>query len=348
MYVIAGPCSAESEEQVLQTAASLREIGIDAFRAGIWKPRTRPGCFEGHGAKALPWLNMVQKQFGMKVCCEVGGSNHVEECLKAGIDMIWLGARTTANPFLVQEISDSLRGVDIPVLVKNPVNADLGLWIGAFERLERSGVKDLSAVHRGVSSFSEQKYRNNPAWDMAVRLRNQMRDIPLYCDPSHMGGLVKYVRELAQRALNLGFEGLMIEVHCCPESALSDKDQQLTPSALRELLNGKEKLNVRKTDSDDGAYRRNINLLREKIDVIDAEILSLMADRMDISRQIGAIKHDDNIAIFQPSRWGEIISEMTEQGSVRGLSEDFVRTLFDTIHKESILVQEKSAKENAD
>lgn len=348
MYVIAGPCSAESPEQILETAGALHEIGIDVFRAGVWKPRTHPGCFEGYGAKALPWLNQVQERFGMKVCCEVAGAKHVEQCLEAGIDMLWIGARTTSNPFLVQEIADALSGTEVPVLVKNPINPDLGLWIGAFERLSGRGISNLSAIHRGVSSRRQEKYRNDPAWDMAIEFRSSFPEIPLYCDPSHMGGAVRYVHELSQKALDMGFDGLMIETHCCPERALSDAAQQLTPAQLDDLLNGDGRLTVRENDSEDESYRRKIAILREKIDAIDENLVSLLADRMEVSRQIGAIKRDNNIAIIQPARWDEVVSGMTKEGRSFGLHEDFVRSVFAQIHKESISVQDNLSKENLD
>lgn len=348
MYVIAGPCSAESEEQVLQTAGALRDIGIDCFRAGVWKPRTHPGCFEGHGEKALPWLKRVQELYGLKVCCEAAGAHHVEACLKAGIDMLWIGARTTANPFLVQEIAESLRGVDIPVLVKNPVSRDIGLWIGAFERLSACGAASLAAVHRGVSARRQEKYRNDPAWDIAVDFRSRYPEIPLYCDPSHMGGASKYVKELSQRALDLGFDGLMVETHIHPECALSDASQQLTPSQLSSLLIGSGKLEERSGDTQDEAYRRNIAMLREKMDAIDENLISLLAERLEVSRRIGSIKHENNVAIVQPARWEKVLSAMTEEGRSLGLREEYVRSVFARIHRESISVQGNPSEENTD
>lgn len=336
MYVIAGPCSAESLQQVLETASALKEVGIDCFRAGVWKPRTRPGCFEGHGAVALPWLQRVQQDFGMKVCCEVANATHVEECLKAGIDMLWIGARSTSNPFVVQEIADALRGVDEPVLVKNPINPDMGLWVGAFERLSRCGVKNFAAVHRGVSTSQPKKYRNDPAWDMPVKLRGVFPELNIYCDPSHMGGSYSYVRELSQRALDLGLDGLMIEVHSCPECALSDAGQQLTPSALEEMLG---QLVVRAKDSTDRSYLENIEMLRARLDTLDENIITLLGSRMDVSRNIGKFKRDNNIAIFQPRRWDAELARMIELGRNCGLSEEFIRTFFSVIHSESMEVQ---------
>lgn len=341
LNVIAGPCSAESLEQVLETAAGLKKIGINMFRAGIWKPRTHPGSFEGVGVPALEWLQQVKKQYGMKVSCEVASEAHVAECVKHGVDMVWLGARTTANPFLVQEIAEALVGVDIPVLVKNPVNPDVDLWIGAFERLSKCGVRKLGAIHRGVSTYQKLKYRNDPAWDMAIELRSRMPELPIFCDPSHMGGDVEYIRELSQRALDLGFEGLMVETHCNPSCALSDAKQQLTPDQLYDMLLGPDRLVVRDSDTDNSSYRENVVQLRAQIDVIDDNILSLLSQRMGISGQIGQFKKDNNIAILQASRWDSIMERVVARGREAGLSEDFVRAIFTAIHEESVAVQNK-------
>lgn len=339
--VIAGPCSAESMDQVLETAAGLKRIGINMYRAGIWKPRTHPGSFEGHGAPALKWLQEVKKRYGMKVGCEVASAQHVFECVKHGVDMVWLGARTTANPFLVQEIAEALEGMDIPVLVKNPVNPDLDLWIGAFERLNKCGIRKLGAIHRGVSSSQKLKYRNDPAWDMAIQLRSRVPELPIFCDPSHMAGSTEYIQELSQRALDLGFEGLMIETHCNPSCALSDAKQQLTPDQLYDLLLGPDKLVVRDNDTDNVSYRENMTQLRAKIDVLDENIISLLAQRMNVSRQIGQFKKDNNIAILQTGRWEEVLAGMVARGTEAGLSESFVRAVFDDIHEESVALQNK-------
>ncbi len=337
--VIAGPCSAESLEQVLETARGLHASGINVFRAGVWKPRTHPGGFEGHGAPALRWLQEVKRRYGMKVSCEVASAQHVSECLKHGIDMVWIGARTTANPFLVQEIAEALSGTDIPVLVKNPVNPDLELWIGAIERLSRCGVRRIGAVHRGVSSASRLRYRNEPAWDMAVGLRRRIPGLPLFVDPSHMGGDAAYVRELSQRAMDLGFEGLMIESHSCPCSALSDAAQQISPRQLHEMLAGEDRLIVRDSDTDNTEYRENMTQLRAEIDVIDDGIISLLARRMEISARIGGFKKENNISILQTARWESVLGRMARKGSEAGLDEDFVRALFNIIHDASVAVQ---------
>lgn len=335
--VVAGPCSAESEEQIMETAKGLKEMGINVFRAGIWKPRTHPGCFEGIGVEGLSWLQKVQKEYGLKVATEVAGEKHVVECLRHGVDMIWLGARTTANPFLVQEIADALKGTDIPVLVKNPVNADLDLWIGALERLNRAGVKKLGVIHRGFSTFDKIKYRNDPQWQVAIELRSRYPELPFFVDPSHLGGSKDYILEISQRSLDLGFEGLMIESHCNPSVALSDAKQQLTPSELSDLLYNQ--VVVRDKDSDSPQWKENIDQLRAKIDVIDENILYALGSRMRISRQIGEYKKDNNIAIIQASRWDSLLGKVMEKGRGYGLTEKFLNDVFNAIHEASVEIQ---------
>lgn len=335
--VVAGPCSAESEEQVMETAKGLKEMGINVFRAGIWKPRTHPGCFEGVGAVGLKWLQRVQKEYGLKVATEVAGEKHVAECLKHGVDMVWLGARTTANPFLVQEIADALKGTDIPVLVKNPVNADLDLWIGALERLSRAGIKKLGVIHRGFSTFDKIKYRNDPQWQVAIELRSRYPELPFFVDPSHMGGSRDYIQEISQRSLDLGFEGLMIESHCNPAVALSDAKQQLTPDELSDLLYNQ--VIVRDKDSDAPQWKENIDQLRAKIDVIDENIVYALGSRMNVSRKIGEYKKENNIAIIQTARWDKVFSKVLEKGKEYGLSEKFLSDVFTAIHEASVEVQ---------
>lgn len=335
--VVAGPCSAESEEQVMETAKGLKEMGINVFRAGIWKPRTHPGCFEGVGAVGLKWLQRVQKEYGLKVATEVAGEKHVAECLRHGVDLVWLGARTTANPFLVQEIADALKGTDIPVLVKNPVNADLDLWIGALERLSRAGVRKLGVIHRGFSTFDKIRYRNDPQWQVAIELRSRYPELPFFVDPSHLGGHKDYIREISQRSLDLGFEGLMIESHCNPSVALSDAKQQLTPSELSDLLYNQ--IVVREKDSDAPEWKENIDHLRAKIDVIDENILYALGSRMNVSRQIGEYKKENNIAIIQAARWDKVLSKVVEMGSDYGLTEKFLKDVFAAIHEASVEVQ---------
>ncbi len=336
--VIAGPCSAESESQVFETAVKIKAAGIEVFRAGIWKPRTHPDTFEGVGANGLDWLVKVKSELGMKICTEVANAKHLAECMERGVDMVWIGARTTANPFLVQEIADALRGTDIPVLVKNPVNPDIDLWIGALERLFRSGVKKLGVVHRGFSTVEKIPYRNSPEWQIAIEFRSKYPQLPFFCDPSHIGGDRKYIEEISQRSLDLGLDGLMIESHCNPSCAMSDSRQQLTPEDLCAMLG---RLVVRNVDSDSPEYRENIYQLRAKIDVVDENILYMLGSRMKISRQIGEYKKKNNIAILQTARWDSLLDKVISKGAEYGLSEKFVTTLFKAIHEAS--VQEQNA-----
>ena len=336
--VVAGPCSAESEEQVMETARGLKAIGINVFRAGIWKPRTHPGCFEGAGVPGLKWMQKVRREYGMRICTEVANERHVFECLKHGVDMVWLGARTTANPFLVQEIAEALRDTDIPVLVKNPVNPDLDLWIGAFERLAAQGVRKLGAIHRGVSSVSKIKYRNLPQWEMAVELRSRYPELPMFADPSHMGGKREYIFELSQRAMDLGLDGLMIESHCDPSCALSDAAQQLTPSALIELL---ESLVVRDAMTSDEEFNEKLSRLRAQIDVLDENLIFTLASRMKVSRSIGDLKKENSVAIVQPSRWDEVLDKAAASAAAYGLDTEFIRRIFNTIHEASVAEQNK-------
>lgn len=334
--MIAGPCSAESEVQIMETARRLKALGINVFRAGIWKPRTHPNTFEGVGTKGLKWLQRVKNELGMKICTEVASERHVFDCLKFGVDMVWIGARTTANPFLVQEIADALKDTGIPVLVKNPVNPDLDLWIGALERLNQAGIMKLGVIHRGFSTFEKIRYRNNPEWQIAIELRSRYPEMPFFCDPSHMAGDRKYIRELSQRSLDLGLEGLMIESHCDPTCALSDAGQQLLPEQLGEMM---KSLVVRAHDTDSPEYKENIDQLRAQIDVIDESLLSLLGSRMGISRQIGEYKKVNNIAILQTSRWDSILERMIAKGAEYGLPEHFVTVVFNAIHDASVQVQ---------
>ena len=335
--VIAGPCSAESEAQVLETAAQLAATGISVFRAGIWKPRTHPGCFEGVGSPGLHWLQAAREQYGLKICTEVAGARHVQECIRHGVDLVWIGARTTANPFLVQEIADSLQGTDLPVLVKNPICSDLDLWIGALERLTQAGIRKLGVIHRGFASLRPVPYRNDPGWRIAVELRTRYPELPFFADPSHMAGDRKYVPELSQRALDLGLDGLMIESHCHPDRALSDAEQQLTPEELKKLLT--ERLTVRKVDSEEPDYRDNIQQLRARIDLLDENLLEILRTRMAVSEEIGQFKKEHNIAILQTRRWDALLDDMIRKGDAEGLNEQFLRNLFSAIHEESIRVQ---------
>ena len=340
---IAGPCSAETEEQVMETARGLQEFGIHVFRAGIWKPRTHPGSFEGVGTPGLQWLRKVKETFGMKVCTEVASEKHVQECLRSGVDMVWIGARTSANPFVMQEIADALTGTDIPVLVKNPVSPDLDLWVGALERLNRAGIRKLGVIHRGFSTSASIPYRNDPGWKIAIELRTRYPRMVFFADPSHMGGDRRYLQELSQRAMDLGLDGLMVESHCNPSCAWSDARQQLTPQALRTLL---ESLIIRDNTSDNEAYREGIDALRARIDVLDESLLRLLGDRMEVSRSIGRYKKDHNVAILQAGRWEQLLSDMVAGAAALGISEEAIRGIMTAIHEESVRVQNQVLAEN--
>ncbi len=330
---IAGPCSAESEEQVMETAAGLNAFGIHVYRAGIWKPRTHPGSFEGVGTPGLKWLKKVKEVYGMKVCTEVASEKHVLECIKYGVDIIWIGARTSANPFLMQEVANALEGTDIPVLVKNPVNPDIDLWIGALERLNKAGLKKLGVIHRGFSTSAPILYRNDPGWRMAIEMRTRYPQLTFFADPSHMAGDRRYLLELSQRAMDLGLDGLMVESHCRPDQALSDAKQQLTPAALQDLL---ESLVIRENTSENQAYKEGIDALRAQIDVIDDNLLKSLADRMEISRKIGLYKKEHNVAILQAGRWDNVLEGVKERARSLGLSEEFAEAVFNAIHDESV------------
>ncbi|MBQ9889337.1 MAG: bifunctional 3-deoxy-7-phosphoheptulonate synthase/chorismate mutase type II [Bacteroidales bacterium] len=334
--IIAGPCSAETEEQVMETAKGLSDLGIHVFRAGIWKPRTHPGSFEGVGVPGLKWMQKVKRELGMKICTEVACERHVFECIKHNVDMVWIGARTSANPFLMQEIADALQDTDIPVLVKNPVNPDIDLWIGALERLNRAGVHKLGVIHRGFSSNEKLKYRNAPGWNIAVEFRTRYPELPFFADPSHMGGSRDYILELSQRALDLGLDGLMIESHCNPSCALSDAAQQLTPAAVKDMLG---KIVVRETYSESSDFKERLAQLRAQIDVLDENILYTLKQRMDVSRAIGQCKRENNVAIVQASRWDKVLESVISRGGEYGLSEDFVKAVFNAIHDASVAAQ---------
>lgn len=330
--VIAGPCSAESEEQVLKTARELASKGIKLFRAGIWKPRTKPGGFEGVGAPGLQWLKKVKEETGMYVATEVATKAHVEEALKAGIDVLWIGARTTVNPFAVQEIADSLKGIDIPVLIKNPVNPDLELWIGAIERIYGAGIRRIGVIHRGFSSYDKKLYRNLPLWHIPIELRRRMPQLPIICDPSHIGGKRELVAPLCQQAMDLSFDGLIIESHCNPDCALSDAAQQITPDVLDYVLN---LLVIR----DETQTTENLSQLRNQIDGIDEQLLELLAKRMRISREIGVYKKEHNMPILQSPRYSEILEKRSSMGQSMDLNAEFVKEILKEIHEESVRQQ---------
>jgi chorismate mutase len=340
--LIAGPCSAETREQVLKTAEGLSTLPLDYYRAGIWKPRTRPGEFEGVGNEAIPWLQEVKSQFGLKISTEVAKAEHVEAVLKAGFDMIWIGARSTANPFTVQEIADALQGVNIPVMVKNPTNPDLKLWIGAIERVQKSGIKEISAIHRGFSVYEKTHYRNNPNWQIPIDLKQELPMIPLICDPSHIGGRDYLLLEIAQRAFDLKYDGLMIETHCSPKDAWTDAKQQITPSDLRILLNS---LTVRGRQEIEEA---EIIELRSQLTSKDEEIIRNLRERMDVSKLIGSYKKDRNIAILQNSQWEESLRKNLERAKNAALSPQFSNDLFRLIHQESIRIQAEILSEKKD
>lgn len=331
--VIAGPCSAESEQQVFETAKALKASGVEVLRAGIWKPRTRPNCFEGVGAEGLVWMRRVQRELGMKISTEVANVKHVYEALKAGVDMLWVGARTSANPFAMQEIADALKGTDIPVLVKNPVNPDVELWIGALERLNMAGLKKIGVIHRGFSTYGKSKYRNVPQWQLPIEIKRRFPDLLMICDPSHISGKREYIHEVSQQAMDLGFDGLIVESHICPEIALSDAAQQVTPMNLSEILG---KLIIREVDSENVDYKENIDELRAKIDVIDNDLLDLLASRMKVSDEIGKYKKQNNITILQPGRWDSILGKVFEKGTAKGLDNEFLEKVFKAIHQASI------------
>ena len=336
--IIAGPCSAESEQQVFETAKALKEAGVEVLRAGIWKPRTRPGSFEGVGSEGLHWMQRVQKELGMKVSTEVANVKHVYEALKAGVDMLWIGARTTANPFAMQEIADALKGTDIPVRVKNPVNPDVELWIGALERLNMAGLKKIGVIHRGFSTYGKHKYRNIPQWQLPIEIKRRFPDMLMICDPSHISGKREYIHEISQQAMDLGFDGLIIESHICPEIALSDAAQQVTPTSLSEILS---QLVIRNVDSENLKYKENIDELRARIDEIDRDLLDLLADRMKVADEIGRYKKENNITILQPNRWDKILAKVFVKGEEKGLDNEFLEKVFKAIHQASIDRQTK-------
>lgn len=330
--VIAGPCSAETEEQVMTTAVGLASKGVKIFRAGIWKPRTKPGGFEGNGEKALPWMKRVKEETGMLTATEVAKPEHVELCLKYGIDILWIGARTSANPFAMQDIADALKGVDIPVFVKNPVNPDLELWIGAMERINQAGIKKMAAIHRGFSSYDKKIYRNLPMWQIPMELHRRIPDLPIICDPSHIGGRRELIAPLCQQAMDLGFDGLLVESHCDPDCAWSDAKQQVTPDVLDYILS---LLVVR----DEHVTTEGIQVLRRQIDELDNNLLDVLAKRMRICREIGQYKKEHNMTVFQANRYNEILEKRGAQASLCGMSPEFAAQIFEHIHEESVRQQ---------
>ena len=336
--VVAGPCSAETEDQVLKIAHELKDSDVNYFRAGIWKPRTRPGNFEGVGALGLKWLQKVKAETGMKTATEVANAAHVKLALEHDIDLLWIGARSTVSPFIVQEIADALEGTDKIVLVKNPVNPDLALWLGGIERLYSANIKNLGVIHRGFSTYEKTRYRNNPEWQIAIELQNRFPDLPLICDPSHITGKRDMIFEVSQTALDLNFNGLMIETHTNPDKAWSDAAQQVTPDSLIKLM---EDLKIRKATDTEVDYRNALNTLRTQIDVIDHQLIDILGKRMKIADAIGELKKDKNVAVLQSKRWNEILGKMILEGEQNKLSEEFILRVFKAIHQESINHQEK-------
>jgi chorismate mutase len=336
--VIAGPCSAETEDQVLHIAHQLKDTDVNYYRAGIWKPRTRPGNFEGVGALGLKWLQKVKEETGLKTATEVANRNHVELALEHDIDLLWIGARSTVSPFIVQEIADALKGTDKIVLVKNPVNPDLPLWLGAVERLASANIKNLGAIHRGFSTYDKSKYRNNPEWQIAIELQTRFPDLPLINDPSHITGKRDMIFDVSQTALDLNFDGLMIETHSNPDKAWSDAAQQVTPQNLVQIMTD---LRIRKETDPETEYNTQLNNLRTQIDVIDNQLIELLGKRMKVADGIGQLKKQKNVAVLQSKRWNEILGKMVLEGDEKGLSEEFILRLFKAIHQESINHQEK-------
>jgi len=336
--VIAGPCSAETEEQVLKIAHELKDSDVSYFRAGIWKPRTRPGMFEGVGEIGLRWLKKVKEETGMKTCTEVANAAHVKLAIENDVDLLWIGARSTVSPFIMQEIADALAGTDKIVLVKNPVNPDLALWLGGIERLYTAGIKNLGAIHRGFSTYEKTKYRNTPEWQLAIEFQNKFPDLPLINDPSHITGKRDMIFEVSQTALDLNFDGLMIETHFDPEKAWSDAAQQVTPDTLKQIM---EDLKVRKQTNTEEEYQKTLNNLRAQITVTDNQLVELLGKRMKVADQIGGLKKEKNVAVLQSKRWNEILGNMILEGDTKGLSEEFVLKMFKAIHQESINHQEK-------
>jgi chorismate mutase len=345
-FIIAGPCSAETENQMVQTALALKKTGkVHLLRAGIWKPRTRPHLFEGVGEIGLQWLIKARNLTELPVCTEVAKALHVEKCLEAGVDVLWIGARTTANPFAVQEIAEALKGIDIPVLIKNPINPDLALWIGAIERLSATGITKMGGVHRGFSNAGEKYYRNRPQWQIAIDFKQMLPHLPLYCDPSHMTGKRVLIAPVAQKAMDLHYEGLMIESHENPNAAWSDADQQLTPEDLNTLL---ENLVLRSENPAHLSEMNELNSLRKKMDHIDEEIIHLIASRIALSKEMGKYKKDQNMTLFQPSRWHQVMENYHRMAKEVQLNPDFLTQLIKLLHDESLSVQSEILHSNKD
>lgn len=332
--IISGPCSAETEEQTLETCRRLAATGlVDVLRAGIWKPRTRPGSFEGVGLKGLAWMAKVKEETGLPIAVEVATSKHVESALEFGVDILWIGARTTVNPFSVQDVADALRGVDVPVMVKNPMNPDVDLWMGAVQRLNKVGISEVGLIHRGFSAVGCAPLRNSPMWHMAIEMKRRMPELPLICDPSHICGNREYLLEIAQKSADLDYDGVIMESHICPDKAWSDASQQVTPDGLADIL---KKIKWRKPQVDRPEFAKALDELRAQIDNLDAELFELLSKRMKVAEKIGTIKRDNDVTILQKSRWGDIVERMTRQAGRLQLSEEFMLKVLEAIHIESI------------
>ena len=337
--IISGPCSAETEEQVMQTATQLAATGkVDILRAGIWKPRTRPGSFEGVGTKGLPWLQQARKATGLPVAVEVATAKQVEDALHFGVDVLWIGARTTVNPFSVQDVADALKGVDVPVLIKNPINPDLELWIGAVERVAKSGIKNIGLIHRGFSSYGNTEYRNAPMWHLAIEMKRRNPELLMINDPSHICGRRDILLDVAQKAIDLDFDGLIIESHVDPDMAWSDAKQQVTPEKLGQMISS---IKWRTEDVNSEEVHANMDKMRAQINHLDDELMQLLGQRLKVAQQIGQYKKDNNITILQTNRWNEILERAIANGTKLGLSEDFITKYLDTVHMESINIQNK-------
>lgn len=335
--LIAGPCSLETEKQALDTARLLaNDHRVFVYRGGVWKPRTRPGSFEGVGSIGLKWLQLVKQETGLPVGTEVANAQHTEEALKAGIDVLWIGARSTASPFVVQEIADVLRGSDTVVMVKNPVNPDVQLWIGAIERVYQAGIRNIVAIHRGFTPFRETKYRNYPNWQTVIEIRRLMPNLPVICDPSHIAGKREFLQEISQKAFDMGMDGLMLESHIDPSCALSDAAQQLTPADLGKLL---DKLIIRNENANNPEFENRLDVLRNRIDAIDAELLETLASRIEIVKQIGRYKKENNVTALQINRWSQLMENRVTLGKKLDINETFVKILFQLIHEDSVRMQ---------
>ncbi|UOR05060.1 chorismate mutase [Hymenobacter aerilatus] len=344
--IISGPCSAETEEQLIATCTQLAATGkVDMLRAGIWKPRTKPGLFEGIGTKGLPWLKKARELTGLPTTIEVATARHVEDALTFDVDALWIGARTTVNPFSVQEVADALRGVDVPVFIKNPINPDLELWTGAVERIAKAGVKQIGLIHRGFAAYGNTQYRNAPMWHLAIEMKRRMPDMHMICDPSHICGNRHMLAEVAQKSLDLDYDGLIIESHIDPDNAWSDAKQQVTPERLAELLDG---LHWRRETTDKQEFLSALAKLREQINHIDDEVLQLLGQRMQIAERIGEYKRDNNITILQTARWNDILDHGVQKGAKLGLTEDFILKYLDAIHLESINRQNRVMSKKAE